>query len=86
MVEDNSTTTDPSVCDVRIADLISGCIFAAASLYATSECADGRALICAEGVYVFLLIFFFMMMVCQPILARRAAHGRASGRNIDPMD
>jgi hypothetical protein len=83
MVETNSTTTDPFVCDVRIADLITGRTFTTASLYATSECVDGRALICAESIYAFLPIFFFMVMVCQPVLARHAAHGRVSGRNID---
>jgi hypothetical protein len=80
MVEANCSTTDPSVCGVRITHLTTGGIFAAASLYATPECADGRDRTCPADVYAFLLILFFMAMVCQPVLARRAAHERASGK------
>jgi hypothetical protein len=36
MAEADFQTADPSVCGVRISNLISGCIFAAASLYAAS--------------------------------------------------
>jgi hypothetical protein len=42
MAEANPQIADPSGPDVRISDLITGRIFAAASLYAASECAHGR--------------------------------------------
>jgi hypothetical protein len=43
--ESDSQTANLSVRGVRISDLIIERIFAIASLYAASECADGRALI-----------------------------------------
>jgi hypothetical protein len=42
-----------SVRGVRISDLITGRIFAVASLYATPECADGRALTGAAEAHAF---------------------------------
>jgi hypothetical protein len=50
MAEAHSQTADPSVCGVRISDLITWRIFAAVSFYATSERADGRALTGAAEV------------------------------------
>jgi hypothetical protein len=57
MAEADSETTDLSLGGLRIADLVIGCIFAAASLYATPRCADGCALAAAD-IYAFLLIFW----------------------------
>jgi hypothetical protein len=53
-----SETADLSVCGVRIANLITGRIFTAASLCAAPEWADRRALIGAADVYAFSLIFY----------------------------
>jgi hypothetical protein len=84
MVGANSTPPDPSARGVRIIHLTTELIFAAASLYPTPECAEGRTQTCAADVYAFVLILFFMVMVCQRVLARHAAHEGASGRNRDP--
>jgi hypothetical protein len=51
--EADSQTTDPSVCGVRISDLITERTFATVSPDAASECADGRTLTGTADVYTF---------------------------------
>lgn len=58
LAETDSKTDDLSVHGVRIADLITGGIFAVAMLYAVPECADGRALTGAADVYTFSLVSY----------------------------
>jgi hypothetical protein len=53
---------DPSVRGVCITEPLTGRTFAAASLYAATECAERRALTNTGDVYVFSLIFYKLII------------------------
>jgi hypothetical protein len=61
MAAADSRTADSSVRGVRVSDLITGRIFAAASVDAAPECADGCALTGAADTDALLLIFCCML-------------------------
>jgi hypothetical protein len=73
IVEANSETIDPSLRGFRITDLITGRIFAAASLYAALDCADGRALTGPAEVHAFSLISCKLIVDKRIIKSERLA-------------
>jgi hypothetical protein len=81
MTEPDFETSDPSISGVRIADFITRRIFAAASLYAATECADGRALTGAEDVYAFWLILSKLIIGKHVVKSEHPAPGRPSTRS-----
>jgi hypothetical protein len=66
MTEVDSETANPSIPGVRIADLITGRIIAAASIFIAPQRASGRALSGGADVYAFSLVFH------RPIVDKRS--------------